>query len=111
MKYFLLLLLCTWTQVQAGEIKLTAYEEGATISGANMAYSLGLLTLNTETFETGIEPYVCWPFAVEWEVFYVFIEANVKEQLAAMTVQQRKGQGENFKYRVWQAVTEEWGCW
>jgi hypothetical protein len=92
-------------------VRLTAYEEGQVVAGAHVAYSLGLLTLDTTTLNTGTAPYICWPFPVEWDQFYLMIEDNVKAQIADLTNKERRDLGENFKYRVSQAVFEEFGCY
>lgn len=94
-----------------GRKYLTDYEKGVTVGTANTAYSIALLTIDTGTLTTGADPYICWPFPVQWDMFYRLIEHNVVLKLSKMTKKERHGLGENFKYVAWQATLDAYGCY
>lgn len=95
---------------QTGLPKLTSYEEGITIGVTHTMYTLGLLTWDEYSYTTGIQPYLCWPFPVEWDVFYGKIKYEVQIEVKQMSSQERKAKGENFKYLVFEQILSEYGC-
>lgn len=59
---------------------------------------------------TNQEPAVCWPFPIEWEVFYAAVQANVNEQVLAHPKRDQGKLGGLIGWYVWNAVQDEWGC-
>lgn len=89
---------------------LSAYERGIVEGVAHSAYMLALHTLDTQNLNTGIEPFVCWPFPIEWDVFYAYAERDMESRLSAMSKKERKKATDQLRWMAWNSVYSLYGC-
>jgi hypothetical protein len=100
-----------WAGKPTNKDPLTDYERGMVISGAYIAYSFAVITFDSETMTTGLDPYLCWPFPVEWNSFYQRIRFLVVQRVSEMTQKERNALGDDFRLLIWDVITNEYGCW
>ena len=81
-----------------------------TWAATRIAYNMALFQFDGDTTTTGIEPVICWPFPVEFEVFYRAVQDSVNADVESYPKREQGRLGVTIGWKVWDAIQDNWGC-
>ena len=86
------------------------YYADETWAATRIAYNMALFQFDGATQTTGIEPVICWPFPVEYEVFYRTVQDSINADVLSYPKRERGNLGVTIGWKVWNAIQDNWGC-